>query len=83
MNWRVYIIKCSNNSFYTGITTNVRRRFDEHQNNNKKASKYCANFRPLELVYQSCSYNNRSDASKEEFRIKKLSHKEKLKFINS
>ena len=82
-NWWVYIIQCSNNSLYTGITTDVERRFDEHQNNNKKASKYCAKLRPLKLVYKSLPLENKSDASKEEYRIKQLSHKEKLNFIKT
>ena len=82
-NWWVYIIECRNKSFYTGITTDVKRRFDEHKNNNSKASKYCARFRPLKLVYTSSAYGNKSDASKEEYRIKQLSHKEKLNFIKT
>ena len=49
-NWWVYIIQCRNKSLYTGITTDVERRLDEHQNDNKKASKYCARLRPLKLV---------------------------------
>ena len=79
--WWVYLIQCSNNSLYTGITTDVERRFDEHQNNNKKASKYCARLRPLKLVYKSLAYENKSDASKEEYRIKQLSHRDKLNLI--
>lgn len=80
-NWWVYIIQCRNKSLYTGITTDVKRRFDEHQNNNKKASKYCARLRPLKLVYKSLAYENKSDASKEECRIKQLSHRDKLNLI--
>ena len=80
-NWWVYIIQCRNKSLYTGITTDVKRRFDEHQNNNKKASKYCARLRPLKLVYKSLAYENKSDASKEEYRIKQLSHRNKLNLI--
>ena len=72
---------CSNKSLYTGITTDVKRRFYEHQNDDKKASKYCARLRPLKLVYKSLPYKNKSDASKEEYRIKKLSHREKKKLI--
>ena len=41
-NWWVYIIQCRNKSLYTGITTDVERRFDEHQNDDKRASKYCS-----------------------------------------
>ena len=47
----------------------------------KKASKYCARLRPLKLVYKSLAYENKSDASKEEYRIKQLYHKDKLKII--
>ena len=82
-NWWVYIIECRNKSLYTGITTDVERRFDEHQYDNKKASKYCARHRPLKLVYKSPAYENKSDASKEEYRIKQLSHKGKKDFIKT
>ena len=81
--WWVYIIECRNKSLYTGITTDVERRFNEHQNNNKKASKYCASLRPLKLIYKSLPFENKSDASKEEYRIKQLSHKDKLYFIKN
>ena len=82
-NWWVYIIQCRNKSLYTGITTDVERRFDEHQNDDKKASKYCSRLRPLKLVYTSLVYKNKSDASKEEYRIKQLSHKDKLNFLKT
>ena len=81
--WWVYMIQCRNKSLYTGISTDVDRRFDEHQNDDKKASKYCARFRPLKLVYKSLPFENKSDASKEEYRIKQLSHKDKLNFIKT
>ena len=79
--WWVYIIECKNKSLYTGITTDIQRRFKEHQNNDKKASKYCVRLRPLKLVYKSSFFENKSDASKEEYRIKQLSHNDKKKFI--
>ena len=82
-NWWVYIIECRNKSLYTGITTDVKRRFNEHQNNDKKASKYCARLRPLKLVYKSAAYENKSDAAKEEYSIKQLSHKGKKDFIKT
>ncbi len=81
--WWVYIIQCRNRSLYTGITKDVERRFDEHQNDNRKASKYCARLRPLKLVYKSSAYENKSDASKEEYRIKQLSRKDKLHLIET
>ena len=76
----VYIIQCRNKISYIGIKTDVKRRFNEHQNDDKKASKYCALIRLLKLVYKSSAYENKSDASKEEYRLKQLRHKDKLNF---
>ena len=75
MNYHVYIIQCSDDTFYTGITTDIARRIQEH-NDNKKGAKYTKARQPVFLVY-SAEFSNRSTASKEEYRIKKLSRKEK------
>jgi len=75
--WWVYIIKCSDESFYTGITTNLERRILEH-NDSKKGAKYTRNRRPVNLIYSE-SHPDRSTASKREYHIKKLSRLEKLK----
>jgi len=72
----VYIIKCSDNTFYTGITTNLDRRIKEH-NNSRLGAKYTKVRRPVQLVY-SKQFINRSEASIEEARIKKLSRAEKI-----
>lgn len=72
----VYILQCSDNSFYTGITTNLDRRIKEH-NTSKVGAKYTKARRPVKLIY-SKQFNNRSEASIEEARIKKLSRIEKL-----
>ena len=82
-NWRVYIIECRDKSLYTGITTDVKRRLNEHQFDNKKASKYCVRLRPLKLVYKSSVFKNKTDAAKEEYRIKQLSKSSKLKLIQN
>jgi len=77
----VYIVQCSDNSLYTGITTDVKRRVFEH-NNLEKGAKYTKSRRPVVLVYtKECI--GRSDASKCEYQIKKLSRSDKLKLINS
>ena len=73
--WFVYIVQCADDTLYTWITTDIERRVIEH-NFSDKAAKYTRIRRPVELVY-SHIYNNRSDASKEEYRIKKLSKKQK------
>ncbi|PCJ48671.1 MAG: hypothetical protein COA74_08150 [Gammaproteobacteria bacterium] len=70
--WYLYVIQCKNNSFYTGITTDVKRRFSEHQSTSKKSAKYLRGKGPLKLVF-STEVGNRSEASIAEARVKKLS----------
>ena len=76
----VYIIQCSDNTLYTGITTDLDRRVKEH-NGSKLGAKYTKIRRPVKLVY-SKKFENRSEASKEESRIKKLSRSEKMTLLN-
>jgi putative endonuclease len=77
----VYILECADNTFYTGITTNLDRRIKEH-NSSKLGAKYTCTRRPVKLVY-SKEFKNRSEASKEESKIKKLSRSEKLDFLKN
>jgi len=77
--WQVYILQCSDGTLYCGVTTDLKRRVDEH-NNSALGAKYTSGRRPVELVYV-CGFADRSEASKEESRIKKLSRGEKLKLI--
>ncbi len=77
----VYIIKCNDDSLYCGITVDLDRRVKEH-NESSKGAKYTRSRRPVKLVWSKL-VGNRSEASKEECRIKKLSRLEKLKLINS
>jgi len=76
----VYMVECSDGTLYTGITTDLERRVDEH-NNSVKGAKYTRARRPVILVYSE-TLENRSDASKREFSIKKMSRKEKLQLIS-
>jgi len=78
--WHLYIVRCSDNSLYTGITTDLERRVLEHNTSNK-GSKYTKTRRPVELVYNE-TYQDRSTSSKRESEIKKLSRGDKLKMIN-
>jgi len=75
----VYILECSDGTLYTGIATNVERRVREH-NESEKGARYTKARRPVRIVY-SVRYSNRSEASKEESRIKSLPRAEKLKMI--
>jgi putative endonuclease len=78
--WFVYIIQSSkNNKLYTGITTDLVRRLQEH-NSGKKGAKYTKTGRPWLLVYSE-EYPNRSSASIREAEIKKMSRENKLKLI--
>ena len=74
--WYVYILKCSDNSLYTGITVDIERRVGEH-NTSKKGAKYTRSRRPVQMVYYE-THLDRSSASKRESAIKKLSRSEKL-----
>lgn len=72
----VYILQCVDGSLYTGITTDLDRRIKEH-NDSKLGAKYTKVRRPVKLVY-SKEFIDRSQASKEESRIKKLSRQQKI-----
>lgn len=74
-NWSLYIIEASDASFYTGITTDVERRFEEHQGRQKRA-KYFNGRSPVRVVYREDGHN-RSSASRREAEIKQLSRREK------
>jgi putative endonuclease len=76
----LYILKCADETLYTGITTDLERRISEH-NENKLGAKYTASRRPVKLVYYK-RFKNRSNAAKEEVRIKKMTKAEKLKLIS-
>lgn len=78
--WFLYIIQCANGHFYTGITTDIARRFSEHQSGGVKAAKYLKGKGPLLLVYQE-SLSCRSTATKREMAIKKLSRDKKVSLI--
>ncbi|MCP3890903.1 MAG: GIY-YIG nuclease family protein [Desulfobulbaceae bacterium] len=79
--WFVYIIRCSDDSLYTGITTDLCRRMNEH-NFTTKGARYTRARRPVQLVYFE-SATSRSGASKREYLIKKLTPAAKKKLIQS
>jgi putative endonuclease len=76
--WYVYIIECSDKTLYTGISNNVSKRVLKH--NSGKGAKYTRNKLPVALKwFKEC--NNKSEAAKEEYRIKKLTRGNKLELI--
>jgi putative endonuclease len=80
MNWQVYIILCKDNSLYTGITTDVQRRFAQHLAGT--GAKYFRGHSPLRLVYLEDGHD-RSSASRREAEIKKLRPEDKRRLIES
>lgn len=74
-----YIILTEKNTFYCGYTDDVKKRFQAHLEG--KGAKYTRANKPVKLVYQK-EFDTKSNAMKEEARIKKLTHQEKLKLIN-
>ncbi len=76
----LYIVKCVDDTLYTGICTQIDRRIEEH-NSSIKGAKYTRIRRPVKLVYKE-KYPDRSSASKREYAIKKkMSRREKLELI--
>jgi putative endonuclease len=78
-NWSIYIIEASDASLYTGITTDVERRFDEHSQG-PKGARYFNGRNPLRIVYREDGHS-RSSASRREAEIKKLSRGQKQHLI--
>lgn len=77
--WYVYIVKCSDDSLYTGITTDIKRRLKEH-NNSKRGAKYTRSRRPVELVAMH-KVQNKSKALKIELKVKSLKKRQKVLYL--
>lgn len=76
--WYLYILKCGDDSFYTGITNDIEKRLTFHREG--KGSKYVRSHLPVELIYQE-KYETKEEACKREFEIKHWSREEKLALI--
>ena len=79
--WYVYIVRASDETLYTGITTDLERRLAEHQSG-KAGAKYFRGRTALEMVFSESS-PSRSSASKREAEIKNLTRTQKLSLINN
>ena len=76
--WHLYILKCSDNTFYTGMTSDLQRRLKMH--NDGKASRYTRCRLPVIIIYQERCLN-KSSALKKEYKMKSLTRKEKEQYI--
>jgi putative endonuclease len=79
LNYYVYILHCSDDTFYTGISSDIEKRVKEH-NGSPKGAKYTRSRRPVKLVYSEvCA--TKGDALKREIAIKNLSRQQKERLI--
>lgn len=78
--WCLYILQCSDGTFYTGITNDLVRRLELH--NSGTASRYTRSRTPVTLIYKEAC-RNKSSALKKECRIKALTRKEKEEYISN
>lgn len=76
--WYLYLVRCKDGSLYTGISTDVRRRFAEHAAN--RGARRLRGRGPLELVFEQ-ALGDRSLASRVEHRVKRLSRSEKERLV--
>lgn len=76
--WHTYIVCCSDNTLYTGIAKDLHRRLTEH--NSGKGARYTCSRQPVKLVYHE-QFPSRSEASRREYQIKKMSRAAKLILI--
>ena len=74
----IYILQCNDGSLYTGYTNDVFRRLRIH--NEGKGAKYTRGRRPVELLYYE-AFGSKSEAMRQESRIKKKKRKDKLMYI--
>jgi len=77
--WFLYVVHCDDGTLYSGVTTDVSRRVNEH-NKSKRGAKYTKSRRPVRLVFWM-DFCNRSTAHKAEHHFKKLTRKDKEEII--
>lgn len=78
--WYVYILRCADASLYTGITTDLRRRIEEHNAGRLVGARYTRARRPVEPVYVE-AVETRSLAARREAELKRMSRSDKLALI--
>ena len=79
MIWYLYVVRCRDDSLYTGITVDVERRVHEH-NTSRRGAKYTRSKRPVTLIYSE-ALSDRSSAQKRENSFKRLSRNDKIIFL--
>ena len=79
--WWVYLVRCSDRSLYTGVTTDLVRRVDEHNGRQPGGARYTQARRPVALVWsERCT--SRSEAQRREAAVRRLSRRQKDRLID-
>ena len=81
MRYYFYILRCSDDSLYSGITTDLKRRIKEHNSDGKKGAKYLRAKKPVKLVYFE-KFKDRNSAQVREAEVKKFPKSQKEELIN-
>jgi len=80
--WYVYMVRCADNSLYTGVALDLDKRIQEHNSNDKLAARYTRARRPVKLVYHE-KFASRSEAQSRECALKKLPKPDKEKIVSA
>ena len=80
MKYFFYIVRCSDDSLYSGITTDLKRRIEEHNSDGKKGAKYLRAKKPVQLVYFE-KFKDRNSALVREAEVKKLPKSKKKQIL--
>jgi len=80
VSWVVYVLRCGDGTLYTGIARDVERRVLEHNGNDRLGARYTRSRRPVTLVYRE-AFTNRSEASRREAAIKRMTRAEKERLV--
>lgn len=75
--WFVYLLRCADGTLYTGVTTDLARRLDEHNGDNHRGARYTRSRRPVELLHSEPAMS-RSEACRREAAIRKMKRSAKL-----
>ena len=79
--WYVYMVRCSDETLYTGITNDLEKRIEAH-NSGKDGARYTRSRRPVKLVYSE-EAGTKSAAAKLEYKIKKMTREKKMKLVSN
>ena len=80
MEFSLYILKCADGTYYTGIAADVARRIAQHNGDKPRGARYTSARRPVQLVYEA-KFPSRSAALKEEIRVKRLTRDQKQALV--